>query len=489
MRSAPATGKQTRPAFRIRTQLTLSHLLVGLTGSLLILVFAFIAIQQFLQQAAEQQLVIIATANSDALAVPLEQYFLGDDSGEDLQATAIKLWEETPNLHYTLYQRDGLAIIDSHKGATPTQQEIAPEARQVLQSSGSPVIVKRINEQGKQSLFVAVDVSIEGRPLGVLLLETPTEAIAPLTHRSLLGFSAFGLLVLVGISALGLLIARKQSAPIEHLDEASRKIASGDLKARAAIEGQSEIQNIATALNIQSDRLQNSLNELRTFVASASHELRTPLTTVKLRAEALRSGALQDPEVTERFLSEIEDEIDRLGRMVNDLLDLSRIEADMDTSKYTALNLDRIAIEVGDVFKTRADNCGIRMDLIIDPELPSVQGNEEQIWRVLMNLIDNALNYTPSGGHIQVSVSSISQRNAVRLAVRDNGPGISPEDQNRLFGRFFRTEVTRQRSSRSKGSGLGLAICKAIVENHGGKIGVHSKLGEGATFWVELPTR
>jgi len=176
MRSAPETGKQTRPAFRIRTQLTLSHLLVGLAGSLLILVFAFIAIQQFLQQAAEQQLAIIATANSDALAVPLEQYFLGDDSGEDLQATAIKLWEETPNLHYTLYQSDGLAIIDSHKGATPTQQEIAPEARQVLQSSGRPVIVKRINEQGKQSLFVAVDVSIEGRPLGVLLLETPTEA-------------------------------------------------------------------------------------------------------------------------------------------------------------------------------------------------------------------------------------------------------------------------------------------------------------------------
>jgi signal transduction histidine kinase len=487
MRSAPKTGKQTSPAFRFRTQLTLSNLLVGLVGSLLILVFAFIAIQQSLQQAAEKQMVIIATANSDALAVPLEQYLSGDDSGEYLQAIANKLWEETPNLHYTLYQRDGRAIIDSHKGATPTQEEISPEALQVLQSSGSPVIVKRINEQGKQALFVAVDVSLDGQSLGVLFLETPTEAIAPLTHRSLLGFSAFGLLVLIGISASGLLIARKQSAPLEHLDEAARKIASGDLKARAAIEGQSEIQNIAIALNLQSDRLQNSLNELRTFVASASHELRTPLTTVKLRAEALRSGALQDPKITDRFLSEIEDEIDRLGRMVNDLLDLSRIEVDMDTSKYTALNLGRIAIEVGDVFKTRADDCGIRMELIFDPELPSVQGNEEQIWRVLMNLIDNALNYTPSGGHIQVSVSSTSQSNAVRLVVQDNGPGISPEDQNRLFGRFFRTEVTRQRSSRSKGSGLGLAICKAIVENHGGKIGVNSKLGEGATFWVELP--
>ena len=489
MRSAPKTGKQTRPAFRIRTQLTLSHLLVGLVGSLLILVFAFIAIQQSLQQAAEEQLVIIATANSNALAVPLEQYLLGDDPGEDLQVTAIKLWEETPNLHYTLIKKDGLAIIDSHKGATPTQQEIAPEARQVLQSSGSPVIVKRINDQGKQSLFVAVDVSIEGRQIGVLLLEAPSEALAPPIQRSLLGFSVFGLLVLIGISTSGLLIARKQSAPLEHLDEVSREIANGDLKARAAIEGQSEIQDIAITLNLQSDRLQNSLNELRTFVASASHELRTPLTTVKLRAEALRSGALQDPEVAERFLSEIEDEIDRLGRMVNDLLDLSRIEADMDTSKYTALNLGRIAIEVGDVFKTRTDDCGIELDLIIDPGLPSVQGNEEQIWRVLMNIMDNALNYTPSGGHIQVSVSSTSRGNAVRLAVRDNGPGISPEDQNRLFGRFFRTEVTRQRSSRSKGSGLGLAICKAIVENHGGKIGVNSQLGEGATFWVELPTR
>jgi signal transduction histidine kinase len=230
----------------------------------------------------------------------------------------------------------------------------------------------------------------------------------------------------------------------------------------------------------------NSLNELRTFVASASHELRTPITTIKLRAEALRAGALQDPTVSDRFLTEIEDEIDRLSRMVNDLLDLSRIEAEKDTSHYRRLNLGNITAEVGDVFKARADEAGIQIELMIEPDLPVVLGDEEQLWRVLMNLMDNALNFTPRGGCISLSVASV-RAGTVRIEVQDTGAGITPEDLPHLFQRFFRTDITRQRSSRSKGSGLGLAMCKSIVENHNGKIGVESQLGEGSIFWVELP--
>jgi signal transduction histidine kinase len=331
-------------------------------------------------------------------------------------------------------------------------------------------------------------VSFDGQLLGAVRLETPLETVLPTSRRYLIGLILFSLLVIIGVSAVAVLLSRYHSAPFERLSASAKRMASGNLNARAVVEGQEETQNIANVLNIQTSRLQNSLNELRTFVASASHELRTPITTIKLRAEALRAGALQDPTVSNRFLTEIEDEIDRLSRMVNDLLDLSRIEAEMDTSHYTALDLGRIAAEVGDVFNARADEAGTQIELKIESDLPVVIGDEEQLWRVLMNLMDNALSFTPRGGCVSLSVASI-RASAVRIEVQDTGPGIAPEDIPHIFQRFFKTDITRQRSSRSKGSGLGLAMCKAIVENHGGKIGAISQLGEGAIFWVELPAK
>ncbi len=149
--------------------------------------------------------------------------------------------------------------------------------------------------------------------------------------------------------------------------------------------------------------------ELRAFVANASHELRTPLTVVKLRAEALREGALEDTEVAERFLGEIETEVDRLVRMVNDLLDLSRMEAGLDTGKRTALNLNGIAHEVYETFKIRAARAEVNLLLDIEPGLPVVMGNEDQFRRVFYNLLENAIKYTPSGGQVEMLLEAGTQ--------------------------------------------------------------------------------
>ena len=470
----------------MRTRLTLSHIFVVLVGILLILVFASLAMMQAARHAAEDQLASLAIASSQALSAPLHNFLTAEISIEDFQFTAARLWKETPDIHYTVFLTNGSPILDSHAGLAATEGKTPPEVFQIFQAEGSSTVLSRPNEGGTRSLFAAV--SFEEQTLGVMSLETPPETALPTARRYLLGLILFSLLVIVGVSALGILLARSQSAPIERLAVSAGRMASGDLNVRAQVEGQKETHIVSNSLNIQTSRLQSSLNELRTFVASASHELRTPLTTVKLRAEALRAGALQDPTVSDRFLTEIEDEIDRLSRMVNDLLDLSRIEAEMDSNQHTALNLGKIAAEVGDVFKARADESGIQIELRIEPDLPVVLGDEEQLWRVLMNLMDNALNYVPRGGCITQSLTSVSGT-AVRLEVHDTGLGIASEDLPYLFQRFYRTDITRQRSSRSKGSGLGLAMCKAIIENHGGKIGVDSQLGEGSVFWVELPAK
>jgi signal transduction histidine kinase len=234
-------------------------------------------------------------------------------------------------------------------------------------------------------------------------------------------------------------------------------------------------------------RLQSNVNELRAFVANASHELRTPLTVVKLRAEALHAGALEDPEVADRFLDEIETEVDRLVRMVNDLLDLSRMEAGLETGEHTLINLSTIANEVYETFSIRAARAEVDLNLDIEPGLPPVKGNEDQLRRVFYNLVENAIKYTQSHGKVEILLRSGSNENAVRLLVRDTGPGINAEQLEHVFERFYRAETPQQRPGTIRGSGLGLAIAKSIVEGHNGEIGVSSQIEDGTTFWADLP--
>ena len=159
-----------------------------------------------------------------------------------------------------------------------------------------------------------------------------------------------------------------------------------------------ELRRLVQAYNDMAERMQDTVSEMRSFVAYASHELRTPLTSIsKLRVEALRNGALDDPPVTERFLSEIESEVDRLSRMVNDLLDLSRIEAGLETNQLVPLNLETITAEIYDTYRARAERAGVKLSYHADPNIPLILGEEDQLRRMFYNLVDNAIKYTPSG--------------------------------------------------------------------------------------------
>jgi two-component system phosphate regulon sensor histidine kinase PhoR len=197
-----------------------------------------------------------------------------------------------------------------------------------------------------------------------------------------------------------------------------------------------------------------------TTAANASHELRTPLTIIKLRVEALRSGAVNDPPVADRFLEEVESEIDRLSRMVSDLLDLSRMEAGLASRSRTWLDMGSIADDVCETFQIRAERAGINVELNKDPALPSMMGNEDQLHRVLYNLFDNALRYTPKGGTVVVTLITKNSGKTIRLEVRDSGRGIPPEHLPRIFERFYRAEATRPHyggeDKTSSGSGLGI---------------------------------
>jgi two-component system phosphate regulon sensor histidine kinase PhoR len=221
----------------------------------------------------------------------------------------------------------------------------------------------------------------------------------------------------------------------------------------------------------------------RDFVDNVSHEFKTPLTAIQGFAETLLGGALEDPKNSRRFLEIISDHAVRLSQLTNELLKLSQIE-----TGRLELNLRPVAVRdlvdaCLETAKIKANPKGLSLDKQCSDDLPRVQGDRQHLREVLQNLLDNAIQYTPSGG--KVTISAVANGNVVKISVADSGVGILHDEQQRIFERFYRTEVAR--TLEIGGTGLGLAIAKHLIEAHNGRIEVESEVGKGSVFSVYVP--
>lgn len=224
-------------------------------------------------------------------------------------------------------------------------------------------------------------------------------------------------------------------------------------------------------------------NQIRTeFVANVSHELRTPLTSIKGFVETLLDGALEDEILCRKFLTIIDNETDRLSRLIDDLLTLSSLEFKERILNLCPVNLVEVVKTTMNILVRQATDKDLRLELISPANLPSVSADEDLLGQVFINLLDNAIKYTPRGGIITVRIKV--QDDMIVTRVTDTGVGIPEESQTRLFERFYR--VDRARSRELGGTGLGLAIVKHIVDLHGGKVEVQSEVGKGASFIFSL---
>lgn len=219
------------------------------------------------------------------------------------------------------------------------------------------------------------------------------------------------------------------------------------------------------------------------FISNVSHELKTPLSSIKAMVEVLLEGGAEDSKLRKDFLESINQEIDRLSRLVNDLLLLSRLESDKDFLNPTPTDLVALITRAVSRFQPRAMKEGLTLTLDIDGDIPPIKVDVNYIDQVISNLIDNAIKYTPSGGKIEVKVENTDK--GIKVSVKDTGIGIAKEDLPRIFERFYRGDKSRNLSL--GGMGLGLSIVKHIVEAHGGKVGVESEIGKGSTFYFILP--
>ncbi|MBI2906387.1 MAG: HAMP domain-containing protein [Chloroflexi bacterium] len=219
----------------------------------------------------------------------------------------------------------------------------------------------------------------------------------------------------------------------------------------------------------------------RDFVSNISHELRTPLASLKVLAETLQGGAIEDPEVCKDFLGRMDYEVDKLTQMVQELGDLSQIESGKATLDRSEFNIADAVERVAERLRPQADRAGLVLRIDCSGGSPLVSADRFRVEQVLMNLIHNAIKFTPPGGCVTVSVSKSGKKGQVSIA--DTGVGIPAEDLPRIFERFYKADKART----GGGTGLGLAIAKHIVEAHGGKIWVESIEGRGSTFSFALP--
>ena len=309
------------------------------------------------------------------------------------------------------------------------------------------------------------------------------------THRIGRIFLLIGFLVLFLIAFAARQVIKISMRPLENVEATAEKIAAGDLSARLDnFEPNTEVGRLSASLNTMLGRIEESFaarteseNKLRRFVADASHELRTPLTAIRGFAELHRQGAVPDGEKTKELLGRIEKESVRMGALVEDLLLLARLDQSRDI-EFHPVDLAHVIEE------TVASASAAGPEHPITVEMPKelfVLGDSGRIYQVMTNLLANARVHTPTG--TAINVLARNEEDGVYISVADNGPGLSEEDQKRIFERFYRADPSRQRTSQ-EGSGLGLSIVDSVMQAHGGKVGVVSKPGSGTTFTLFFPT-
>ncbi len=278
----------------------------------------------------------------------------------------------------------------------------------------------------------------------------------------------------------GWFMANRSLSSVERVTQTAMAIADGAMEKRVPLTGRGdEIDRLSGIFNNMLERIQSLITEMKEVTDNIAHDLRSPITRIRGLAEVtLISG--KDMEEYQTMAESTVEECDRLLRMINMMLEISETEAGVSTLNRSEVDISALIEEACDLYQPLAEDRGIHIEVNI-PITYHISGDKGKLQRVLSNLLDNAIKYTPSGGTIIVSAEEVDKK--VMLSVRDTGIGISREEASRIFERFYRADKSRS----VPGAGLGLSLVQAIVRSHGGEIKASSSPGTGSTFTVSLP--
>lgn len=311
-----------------------------------------------------------------------------------------------------------------------------------------------------------------------ILIATPRRGVLATWGLLLRPLAWAGLVAFVVSLVLAAAIGRSFYRPVQRVTEAAQQIADGTYDLQVPVEGPPELKRMAKAFNTMASQVRVSQQRLRDFVADVSHELKSPLTSINGFAQALLDGTAADESTRVRAAEIIRDQSRRVASQVDELLDLSRIQAGRVSFSMETVDVGDVVNRAVEVFGFRADECGMAIARAVQPGL-RVRGDSDRLEQVVSNLLDNALKHAPQGSTVGLSASQ--DGTWIEVSVTDEGPGIPEDKIEHVFERFYQGTGVRT------GAGLGLAIAREIVVAHGGSISVANARGSGAVFTVRLP--
>lgn len=405
-------------------------------------------------------------------------------SQQELLQTANALGSVTDSRIYVLLggKIPDLKFLTKEARENPGSSEILEDLQKIL--AGETLVRKKFfsDQLNMYVVFAGMPVYLDGAVSGAILLLSPLEQI----NRTL--FNVYKIIWLTAAASLVLaaviisVISRRISRPIEHMQKAAAVLAQGRFTEDLTPVGRDEIARLTETFNYMKNRLKQIEEMRKDLIANVSHELRTPLTSIRGFLQGILDGVIE-PEGQEKYLKRAYEETGRLNRLVNDLLQLARLQAGSVKLHRESVPVEELIAEIMEENRWLAGQKNISLHAEVPGGGFTVFADRDKLKQIMLNLLSNALKYSPEGGKVWISAWP-EERKAV-FQVRDNGPGIPEDERQYIFQKFYRVE--KSRSQQVPGTGLGLSIAKELAELHGGTITVRSAPGRGTEVILTLP--
>lgn len=402
---------------------------------------------------------------ADRMQLTLSSFFFRMGTWEGIQFDLVQ-WGEIYGQRLILTDSQGIVVADSQSGLIG--QSFISDSSYVHRALGT--IITSQTEQNIGTLYISSTSSSEAEIIALKLL-----------YSQVGRYFIWGSLIAIGLSIIfTILISRRILAPVRVLEQAAVRIGRGDFTTRLRLKDRSELGDLARVIDNMTDDLEKMEQFRRNLIADTAHELRTPLTNIRGYLEAISDGLIQPDS---KIITSLTEEASLLSHLVEDLQELALAEAGQIKLTLQEENITGILEQAVITAQPAAIQKGIFLNNTAPGNLPLCDIDSHRIQQVLHNLIENAIAYTPKDG--SVTIDAVQKGNWVEISITDTGEGIASQDLPYIFERFYRVDKSRTRST--GGHGLGLTIAKRLVEAHGGKIEVASKVGAGSRFSFTIP--
>lgn len=409
-----------------------------------------------------------------------EEYLTGGLEGQDLVRN-VQSFSRLAGARIRIVNREERILAESHQGGRGWMLRSLPENfNKIFAGQKIKEIGNYSNNHNLPFLIIGLPAESGGNVVAAVLIYTPVRELAgalPRVYR-IIWFSALIAMVPAFISLYW--ISRRVVSPLYQMNKIALAMAEGKFGLKVNVESKDEVGQLANSLNYMAARLERLETTRREFLANVSHELRTPLTTIRGFVQGILDGTVEQKD-QQKYLKIAFEEINRMNRLVNDLLNLTALQTGIVQLKKTPFDLNLFLTKIVDNLRFAYRKKGVKLIWHPLEDKLIVEGDQDRIGQVFLNLLNNALSHTPSGGEVVFQL--IPTQQGVEIRIQDSGEGIAPQDLPYIWEKFYKAD----RSRSNQGTGLGLAIVKDLVALHQGKISVESKRGQGTIFVVSLP--